>query len=77
MSQFDKFMKDILHNQTRHNGWQLPPLDQQGTYEEYMKRLRMSKAKQLVEQYNEEYLKERIVYETLYGIVEYEKCDVS
>lgn len=37
----------------------------------------MSKAKQLVEQYVEEYLEERIVYETLYGIVEYEKCDVS
>jgi hypothetical protein len=37
----------------------------------------MSKAKQLVEQYNEEYLEEKIVYETLYGIVEYEKCDVS
>jgi hypothetical protein len=37
----------------------------------------MSKAKQLVEQYNEQYLEEKIVYETLYGIVEYEKYDVS
>jgi hypothetical protein len=37
----------------------------------------MSKAKQLVEQYNEQYLEEKIVYETLCGIVEYEKGDVS
>lgn len=37
----------------------------------------MSKAKQLVEKYAEEYLEEKIVYETLYGIVEYEKGDIS
>jgi len=47
MSQFDKFMKDILHNQTRQNGWQLPPLDQQGVYEEYMKRLRMQREREM------------------------------
>jgi hypothetical protein len=37
----------------------------------------MSKAKQLVEQYVEEYLEKKIIYETLDGIVEYEKCDRS
>ena len=48
MSQpFDKFMKDILYNQTRHNNWQMPQLDQQGVHEEYMKRLRMLREREM------------------------------
>lgn len=48
MSQpFDKFMKDILYNQTRHNTWQMPQLDQQGVHEEYMKRLRMLREREM------------------------------
>ncbi len=44
---FDKFMKDILHNQTRQISWQLPQIDQQGAHEEYMKRLRMQREREM------------------------------
>lgn len=47
MSNFDKFMKDILQNDKRLNNWQMPQLDQQGAYEEYMKRLRMQREREL------------------------------
>lgn len=44
---FDKFMKDILHNQTRQISWQLPNLDKNGIHEEYMKRLRMQREREM------------------------------
>lgn len=37
----------------------------------------MSRTKELVEQMIEEYNSDKCLYETLYGIVETEKCDVS
>jgi hypothetical protein len=47
-NQFDKFMKDILYkNENRNISWQLPPLDQKGVHEEYMKRLRMMREREL------------------------------
>lgn len=46
-NQFDKFMADILYNQKRSNNWQMPVLDQRGTHEEYMKRLRMYREREL------------------------------
>jgi len=46
-NQFDKFMTDMLYNQKRNKNWQMPILDQQGTHEEYMKRLRMYREREL------------------------------
>lgn len=37
----------------------------------------MSAVKQMIDDYQSEYYEKKIVYETLQGIVEYEKCDVS
>ena len=39
-------MKDILNNQ-RQISWQLPDLDKNGIHEEYMKRLRMQREREM------------------------------